>query len=292
MQDFARRSRRKSLKTSRIFVANKITRNVFIGLIGLIILSVIVVLWYSRDLPTPGKLTSANLSQSTRILDRNGIVLYDIYTGSNRSYVKLAKISKYIQEGTISIEDKDFYKNQGYSITGYLRAIFDFVTLRGLSGGSTLTQQLVKNTLLTSERSIPRKIKEFILALEVDKKYSKDQILELYLNVAPYGGPNVGVETAAESYFGKKAQDLTLVESAILAGMPQSPSYYLPYGPHPKAYISRTQDVLRRMREDGYITTKQENDADKQLPKVTFQSKNETIKAPHFDFYVKDQLIQ
>ena len=105
---------------------------------------------------------------------------------------------------SISIEDKDFYKNQGYSITGYIRSILNLFLFRGLSGGSTITQQLIKETLLTSERTIPRKIKEFILAVEVDKKYSKNQILELYLNVAPYGGPNVGVETASEGYFGKK----------------------------------------------------------------------------------------
>ncbi|PJA91385.1 MAG: penicillin-binding protein [Candidatus Levybacteria bacterium CG_4_9_14_3_um_filter_35_16] len=292
MQDFARRSRRRSLKTSRIFVANKVTRNIFIGLIGFVIVSIIVVLWYSRDLPTPGKLSSMNLSQSTRILDRNGIVLYDIYTDQNRTYVQLPKISRYLKEGTIAIEDKDFYKNDGFSIAGYLRTVRNLLLFQGVTGGSTLTQQLVKNALLTSERSIPRKIKEFILAIEVDRKYSKDQILELYLNVAPYGGPNVGVETAAESYFGKKAQDLTLVESAILAGMPQRPSYFLPYGTHPKAYIARTEDVLRRMREDGYISKQQEENAVKELPKVRFLSQTQSIKAPHFSFYVKDLLIK
>jgi len=130
------------------------------------------------------------------------------------------------------------------------------------------------------------------LAVEVDKKYSKNQILELYLNASPYGGSNVGVETAAENYFGKKVSDLNLVQCAILAGMPQSPSYYSPYGSNPKAYIGRTTDVLRRMREDGYITTKQEQDADKQLPNVKFQALNLTIKAPHFDFYVKDILVK
>jgi len=257
-----------------------------------VLVSVIVVLWYSRDLPTPGKLSSMNLSQSTRILDRNGIVLYDIYTGQNRTYVQLPKISKYIKEGTIAIEDKDFYKNDGFSIAGYLRIVRNLLLFQGITGGSTLTQQLVKNALLTSERTIPRKIKEFILAIEVDRKYSKDQILELYLNVAPYGGPNVGVETASESYFGKKAKDLTLVESAILAGMPQRPSYFLPYGSHPKAYISRTQDVLRRMREDGYISKQQEEAAVKELPNVKFLSQTQSIKAPHFSFYVKDLLIK
>lgn len=289
----ARRSRRRSSRpSSKIFVANKITHYIFYGLVAFVILTIGLFLWYSRDLPTPGKLSNLNLPQSTRILDRDGIVLYDIYTGQNRSYVELKKIPKFLQQGTIAIEDKDFYRNDGFSIIGYLRSIRNILFFQGITGGSTLTQQLVKQTLLTSERSLPRKIKELILAIQVDKKYSKDQILELYLNVAPYGGTNVGVETASENYFGKKVQDLSLVESAILAGMPQRPSYFSPYGNHPKAYISRTTDVLRRMREDGYITKKQEQDAVKQLPSVKFLSRNQSIKAPHFAFYVKDQLIK
>lgn len=292
MPDYAHRTRRRRIRSAKIFKANKIVKYTFFGLLGFILLVVILFLWYGRDLPTPEKLTSLNLPQSTRILDRKGIVLYDIYSNQNRSYVPLSKIPKTLQEATIAIEDKDFYKNEGYSITGYVRSLFNILLFKGLSGGSTITQQLVKQTLLTSERTIPRKIKEFILAIEVDKKYSKKQILELYLNVAPYGGPNVGVETAAEGYFGKKASELNLVECAILAGLPQSPSYYSPFSSNPKAYVKRAEAVLRRMREDGYITTKQEQDALKQLPNVKFLARNQTIKAPHFAFYVKDLLVK
>lgn len=225
-------------------------------------------------------------------MDRNGVVLYDVYREQNRTYVLLNLIPKDLQYATIAIEDKYFYTNDGFSIIGYLRVIKDIILFRRITGGSTLTQQLVKNTLLTSERSIPRKIKEFILAIQVDRKYTKNQILELYLNVAPYGGTAVGAEAASEAYFGKKAKDLDLVESAILAGLPQLPSYYSPYGPYPKAYIGRATDVLRRMREDGYITSKQQKDAVKKLDKVTFVSKNQSIRAPHFSFYVKDLLIK
>lgn len=288
--DFGRSRRQRY--SSRIIFYSSLTRYAFFGLIGLVFLTIFLFIWYGRDLPTPEKLSASNLSQSTRILDRNGVVLYDIYGDQNRTYVKLSDIPKTFQEATISIEDKDFYHNQGFSVTGMIRSVLNIVLLRGLSGGSTLTQQLVKNTLLTSERSIPRKIKEFILAIQVDKKYTKDQILELYLNVAPYGGTNVGVETAAEQYFGKKAKDLNLVESAILAGFPQSPSYYSPYGEFPKAYIDRATNVLRRMREDGYITSDQEKKADSQLPNITFLEKTESIKAPHFSFYVKNLLIK
>lgn len=158
-------------------------------------------IWYGRDLPKPGQLIEAPLGQSTRIYDRNGQVLYSVYKDTNRTYVKLSEIPNYLEQATISIEDKDFYKNQGFSVTGYVRSIRDIVLLRGLAGGSTLTQQLVKNVLLSSERTIPRKIKELILAIQVDKRYSKDQILEMYLNDVPYGGTAVGVEAASETYF-------------------------------------------------------------------------------------------
>lgn len=272
---------------------NSLPKYLLFGLIGFIFLTIILFLWYSRDLPRPGRLTSSNLAQSTRIMDKEGIVLYDIFQEQNRTYITLDKIPKSLQEATIAIEDKNFYENQGYSTTGYLRAIRDIILYRKLTGGSTLTQQLVKNTLLSSERTIPRKIKEFMLALQVDKKYNKDQILELYLNVAPYGGTAVGVETASEKYFGKKAKDLSLVESAILAGLPQRPSYYSPYGSNSKAYIARTEQVLRRMREDGYITKKQEKDAMFSLSKVEFLPKDtQSIKAPHFSLYVADLLIK
>ncbi len=288
--DFGRSRRQRY--SSKIFLYSQLTKFAFFGLIGSILLTIFLFVWYGRDLPTPAKLSASNLSQSTRILDRNGIVLYDIYGDQNRTYVELKDISKYLQEATISIEDKNFYKNQGFSITGIVRAFLNILLLRGISGGSTITQQLVKNTLLTSERSLERKIKEFILAIQVDKKYTKNQILELYLNVAPYGGTDVGVETAAEDYFGKKANDLTLVESAILAGLPQSPSYYSPYGENPKAYVTRAEEVLQRMKEDGYISSDQQKEADTELPNVHFLGKTQSIKAPSFAFYVKDLLIK
>ena len=287
-----RRRRRLERSNSNIFLLNRFARLIFFGLIGLVILIIGLFVWYSRDLPTPGKLSSKNFPQSTKIFDRNGVVLYDIYKEENRTYVALDKIPKVLKLATIAIEDQDFYQNQGFSLLGYARALKDFILFQRISGGSTLTQQLVKNTLLSRERTIPRKIKEFILAIQVGRKYSKDQILELYLNVAPYGGTAVGVEAASERYFGKKVYDLNLVESTILAGFPQRPSYYSPYGQNPKAYILRTQQVLRRMREDGYISKKQEEDAVKKLANVSFLKKDQSIKAPHFAFYVKDLLIK
>lgn len=279
--------------SSNIFLLSIIAKLSFFGLIGLFLLAFILFVWFSRDLPTPGKLSSNNFPQSTKIFDRNGILLYDIYRDQNRTYVNLDQIPKQLQDATIAIEDKDFYQNQGFSIVGYLRAFRNAILTRRISGGgSTLTQQLVKNTLLTSEQTIARKIKEFILAIQVDRKYTKNQILELYFNATPYGGTTVGVEAASERYFGKKSKDLDLTESVILAGFPQRPSFFSPYGQTPKAYIERGKEVLRRMQEDNYITKKQELDTIKKLPTIEFLKEAHAIKAPHFSFYVKDLLIK
>lgn len=280
-----------SNKKLDILFFSRLSRFALFGLIGLIVLSVILFFWFSRDLPTPGKLTNSDLGQSTQIFDRKGILLYSVYKTSNRMYVQLSDIPKYLQEGTISIEDKDFYNNQGFSITGYLRSIRNLVLMKGLSGGSTLTQQLVKNVLLTSERSITRKIKELILAVQVDKIYSKDQILEMYLNDVSYGGANVGVEAAAENYFGKKVKELDLAESAMLSGIPQAPSSYSPYRPE-KYYIDRTDAVLTQMVANKYITSKQKDSALLEIKNKQFTSTNANgIKAPHFVMYVKKLLV-
>lgn len=290
--DYSRRSRLRVGRRTRLFWLSRLTTLAFIGLICLVFLTAILFVWYSRDLPRPGKLTSSNKSQSTRIFDKSGTLLYSVYSQENRVYVPLSDITKTLVQATISIEDKDFYKNQGFSLMGYVRAVRGMILYRNLAGGSTITQQLVKNALLSSERTLPRKIKEFILSVQVDRKYSKDQVLELYLNAVSYGGTAVGVEAASQQYFGKSVKDLTLVESAIIAGLPQLPSYYSPLGSNPKAYIDRTKDVLRRMREDDSITSADEKKAVSELPSVAFVSKNQGIRAAHFVFYVKEQLIK
>ncbi len=267
-----------------------------VALFGLIvggyILTTIVFAVFSIGLPDPNGVIRRE-GFATIIYDRNGEVLYDLYNGENRIPLQLSEVPKYAQEATISIEDKNFYSNPGFSITGILRSVWSIVSLQGITGGgSTLTQQLVKNVLLSPEQTIFRKIREIILADEINKKFTKDQILQMYLNEIPYGGSAYGIESAAKAYFGVDAKDLNLIQSAILAGLPQSPTYYSPTGANPKAYVARTEDVLRRMREDGYITAQQETDADKQLPNVQFASVSGQINAPHFVFYVKDQLVQ
>ncbi len=250
-------------------------------------------LWFSRDLPEPGKLTEAQAANSTRIYDRNGIPLYSVYEDVNRTYVNLDQIPKDLQQATIAIEDKNFYKNQGFSISGYFRGLLiDPILRRRITGGSTITQQLVKNVLLTSERSLPRKIKELVLSIQVDKKYSKDEILEMYLNDVPYGGTAIGVEAASENYFGKKVKDVDLAQSALLAGLPQSPSTYSPFAGN-KYYIGRSQQVLKSMREQGYITKDEEKKANAEINKMKFSQRDAvSMKAPHFVIYVKQILAE
>ena len=243
--------------------------------------------WYAKDLPSPGKLTQVTNS-STVFYDRDGKVLFDMYKDKNRVPVAFNDISDYIKKATISIEDKDFYKHSGISEIGIIRAVISTIFLGRIEGGSTLTQQLIKNTLLDSSRSISRKVKEMILAFEVERKYKKDEILGMYLNETPYGGSFWGIGSAAKGYFNKEPKDLSLAESAILAGLPQNPNNYSPFIGKNNAWVGRAKQVLRRMREDGYITKQQETDASKKIDSTKFTTPNLAINAPHFVFYVKD----
>ncbi len=194
-----------------------------------------------------------------------------------------------MKQATVSIEDKRFYEHKGISEFGIIRAGINSL-LGNPQGGSTITQQLIKNVLLTSERRLSRKIKEAILAYQVEKQYDKDEILTMYLNEAPYGGSYWGVGSAAKGYFDKEPKDLSLIEAAFLAGLPQQPSIYSPFVGKKDAWKSRTKDVLRRMREDGYIDRDVEEKALTQLEKLKFSKQTNNITAPHFVFYIKDQI--
>jgi len=255
--------------------------------ISLVLLSYIFIF---KDLPSPSRLSQYNLAISTKIYDRNNILLFDIFADQNRTPVPLSEIPKHLQQATIAIEDKDFYRHGGVNIIGgMMRALVADITHKQLQGGSTITQQLVKSALLTPERTIIRKIKEVILAIWVEALYPKDKILELYLNQVPYGGTAWGIESASERYFGKKVGELTLAESALLAGLPQAPTLYSPLGAHPDLARVRQKEVLRRMVEDRYIT---QDEADETLrEEITFK-KETGIKAPHFVMYVKEQLVE
>lgn len=263
----------------------------FLALVGLTLMTGILFAWYAKDLPRPDKVRRSE-GLSTEILDRNGEKLYDIFENENRIPVKPEDAPQFLKDATVAVEDKEFYQHQGLSTIGIVRGMIACVLRRRCQGGSTLTQQLVKNALLSQERTLPRKIKEAILAIQIERKYSKDEILQMYLNEAPYGGTAVGVVAASEYYFGKPVKDLTLVESVILAGLPQAPSRYSPFTGEPKAYVVRAQAVLRRMREDGYITGTQETESRQELEKIQFTHGDVGLRAPHFVAYVKDQLVE
>lgn len=263
---------------------------IFFGLIGSSLLTVILFAWYSRSLPDPGKVQRQS-GFSTEILDRTGeVVLYDVITDQDRRFTPLSEVPQNLRDATISIEDKDFYKHKGFDPLAYLRIVKNVIFNQRLIGGSTITQQLVKNVLLTNERRISRKIREFVLSVRIEKTYTKDEILQMYLNEVPYGGGTAGVAAAAEQYFGKEVKELNLTESIILAGLPQSPSRYSPYIGDPLAYIPRAKEVARRMREDEKITKEVEQLVVSELGKVVFKGLGTKIKAPHFVMYVKQLL--
>lgn len=243
-----------------------------------------------KDLPSPTRLGQYDIPLATKIYDRKGNLLFDIFADQNRTAVPLKDIPLALQQATIAIEDKEFYRHQGINpIGGILRATTATLTGHTLQGGSTITQQLVKSALLSSERTLIRKIKEGILAIWVEVLYPKDKILELYLNQVPYGGTAWGVESAAEKYFNKSVKDLNLAESTLLAGLPQAPTLYSPFGAYPERAQGRQKEVLRRMVEDGYIT-KDEADA-AATQEITFRDTS-GIKAGHFVMYVKQQLVE
>ena len=273
-------------------LSSKLLKFAIGGVVFLFVVATISVVFISRNLPEPGKVAVIEGS-ATEFLDRDGKVIFQTYKDKNRIPVKIHEVSKYLQQATIAVEDKDFYKHQGYSIRGMARGFLSGVFKGRFTGGSTLTQQLIKNVLLSRERTITRKVKEFVLSSEIERRYSKDEILEMYLNEAPYGGSFWGVESASRGYFGKDVKDLNLVESAIIAGLPQRPSYYSPFiGPDKEAFAGRAQVVLRRMREDGYITRDQEKRATFQLKSVKFNKERQSMIAPHFVFYVRDLLVR
>lgn len=253
----------------------------YIGALGLFA-------WYGRDLPQPGKLSESR-GNSTIFYDRNDKVIYEMFDDKNRVPVGIDKTSKYLQNATVAIEDKRFYEHKGVSEYGILRAAFANL-LGNPQGGSTITQQLIKNALLSSERSLPRKIKEAILAYQVEKKYTKKEILEMYLNDAPYGGTFYGVGSASMGYFGKDPEDLTIVESAVLAGLPQNPPRFSPFIGEKDAWKGRAKDVLRRMREDEYISRDEEKDALAKLDTLKFAKPKANFNAPHFVFYITNEI--
>jgi len=249
---------------------------------------VTLLLYLFWGLPNPLRLTTNPAPNSTKLLDRNGKLIYEIFVDQRRTPIKLADLPKYDWQATLAAEDRDFYSHSGFSLRGITRAFINTFLKGSLQGGSTITQQLVKNALLNQDRTIRRKIREFSLSVVVEMIYPKDQILEFYLNQVPYGGTAYGLESAAQTYFGKSATDLTLAEAALLAGLPQAPSYYSPFGSHPELARDRQKYVLGQMLGDKYITKDQYTEAIN--AEVKFAPPG-TLTAPHFSLWIKDLLV-
>jgi 1A family penicillin-binding protein len=246
--------------------------------------------WFSRDLPNPNQLMDRQVAQSTKIYDRTGkILLYEIHGDQARTLVQLADIPNNVKWATIAVEDKNFYEEKsGFSFEAILRTAFTDIVFHREAGGSTLTQQFIKNAVLTNEKTFTRKIKEIILAYKLEQKFSKDQILQMYLNEIPYGSTAYGVEAASQRYFKKDIKDVDLAEAAILAALPQSPTVYSPYGSHKDMLIARQHYILDLMVQQGYITQDQATAAKNEV--IKFAPDAENITAPHFVMYVKELL--
>ena len=264
----------------------------FLFLALLLFLGGTALFWVSSfKIPDLNSIQTRTVAQSTKIYDRTGqVLLYDIFQGAKRITVPFTQISRNLKNATVAIEDAEFYNHGGIKITSIFRAVFANILSGSYGqGGSTITQQVVKNSLLTTEKTITRKLKEWVLSLKLEKVLTKDQILELYLNENPYGGSLYGVEEACQSFFGKKSQDVTLAEAAYIAALPQAPTYYSPYGNNRQKLEERKNLVLSKMLENKFITSAEYTQAKTEL--VLFKPQEKTgIKAPHFVTYIKQYL--
>lgn len=278
----------KPTSRSKRKIHKKDTKTIWIifGLIAFLILA----LFYNliiKDLPDVDLINNPP-KLSTKIYDRNGNLLYSFYKDENRSWVPLEKIPKSLIWATIAIEDKEFYNHNGISAKGIIQALWHNLRKSGLRGGSTITQQLVKNTFLTNEKTWTRKIREAILSLEVETKLNKDEILERYFNQVPYGGEIYGAQEASQKFFGKNIWEITMAEAAYLAGLPAAPTNLSPYNGQSNLAKKRQELVLDQMKAAGYIT-EQQSERIKNEP-IFLKPDNIKIKSPHFVFFIKEQL--
>lgn len=271
----------------------KLVKEIFLITLSLgVVFSAVFIGWIaSLQLPDFNNFENRSIANSTKVYDRTGtVVLYDIHNNVKRTEIPLDQMSPYIRQATIAVEDAHFYEHNGFRPTSFIRAAIVNITTGGFSqGGSTIDQQVIKNSLLTREKTISRKLKEIILALKLDREVPKDTILQIYLNESPYGGTIYGVEEASLSFFNKHASDLTITEAAYLAALPQAPTYYSPFGKHVDQLEKRKNLVLEKMYELGYITKEQKELS--QSEKVVFShNENNSGKALHFVMFIREYL--
>lgn len=259
-----------------------------IGAAGVLFVAFLFI-YYSQALPDPNRLLGRDVPESTKIYGRDETLLYEVHGEFKRTLVNLDQINQNLKDATLVAEDRNFYNHAGISITGLARSVIvDIIHREKRQGGSTITQQFVKNAMLSNEKSFLRKVKEIILSVELEARFSKDEILKMYLNEIPYGRNAYGVQAAAQTYFEKNATDITIAESAYLAALPQAPSYYNPSGPNFDALQARQQYILSQMKGLGYIDESEYKTAMEE--DVQFSQIRNSIKAPHFVQYVQDYL--
>lgn len=250
--------------------------------------------WFARELPDPNNISNRAVAQTTHIYDRTGeTILYEVHGAQKRTVVELADISPYVIDATIAAEDKHFYEHRGFSLTGYLRAFYKNLRAgKRTEGGSTITQQFVKNAVLSSEKTYTRKIKELVLSYEMERRFSKQDILKLYLNEIPYGPVIYGIQSASESFFGKNAKDLTISEAAMVTAVSNATTYYSPYGSHTDALIERTDWIIDQMVAIGAITQEEAEEAKKDDVLASVKPQAANIIAPHFVFTIRELLAE
>ncbi len=267
-----------------------------LGAVWLVVIGAIIFfsffIYLQQTLPDPESIAVRHISESTKIYDRTGqVVLYDIHGEEKRTVVPWEQIPQNLKNATLAAEDSGFYSHGGFDVKGIIRSLFkDVTTLNFSQGGSTITQQLVKKALLSDQKTFTRKIKELVLSIEIEHRFSKDQIFWMYLNQIPYGSNAYGIQAASKTFFGKNASELTLNEAATLAALPQAPTHYSPYGNYINDLIARKNFILGRMKELGFIS-----EADYQAAvneKLVFRTSTESITAPHFVLMVKDYLVK
>ena len=267
---------------------------ILISLATALFISGIFILWTaSLRIPALEDISLRKVDQSTKIYDRTGeILLYDMSRDVRQAVISLGNVPDYVKSATLAIEDKEFYSHKGFQLSSFLRAVFvNLSTLSFSQGGSTITQQVVKNSILTKDKTPTRKLKELILALKLEKVLTKEEILSLYLNEIPYGGTIYGIEEASRSFFGKSAADLTLAESAYLASLPKAPTYYSPYGPNREELEKRKDLVLREMLASDFISEEEYQTASEEQVEFLPRTNTGNIRAPHFVFFVINQLV-
>ena len=279
---------KKSKKKKIIFLILKICLAGFLlSVVGALFLFVYI----AKDLPRPEKFTERDFIESTQIVDRTGkVLLYELYGEEKRDIIPFSDIPDHLKNAAISVEDANFYDHHGLDFGGIFRALrFNLKIGQASHGGSTISQQLVRSTFLTPDKTIKRKIREIILTMELERRYSKDEILEWYLNQVPFGPNLYGVESASQAYFQKSAKDISLSESAILVALIQAPSRLSPYGQNVDDLLTRKDYALDRMAQEEYITQEEAESAKNE--RIEFSEFTSTIKAPHFVFHVRDYLI-